>query len=88
MVQNLRAYFIRCATTIKLKMSVQAKIERFRMSQRSRLSSAKISGDIAAINCKKFPRGGKKLLPCCLGVAFTNPCHPMATDLGVGKEIY
>ena len=35
----------------------------------------------ATKNCKKIPRGGKKLASCCLGVAFATSCHPMAKGL-------
>ena len=45
--KNLRAYFILCVTTIKWKMCVQEKIELSSKSQRLRLRSTKISGDLS-----------------------------------------
>ena len=38
--------------------------------------------------CKRILRGGKEMAPCCPGVAFATPCHPMATGLaGVMKML-
>ena len=46
-VQNLRAHFILHIITIKWLMCVQEKIELSSMSQRPRLSSSKVSGDLS-----------------------------------------
>ena len=34
-------------------------------------------------NCKKFPRGVKKLASYCPGVTFATPCHFMAMGLNI-----
>ena len=71
-------------------MCLQEKNEVLSMSQRTRVGSMKISGDIFSIATKKkqenklqkgFPRIGKKLASSHPGVAFAIPCHPMATGL-------
>ena len=88
-VQNLRAYFMLRVVTIKWMMCVQEKIELTGMSQRPRLSSAKISGepllrsckDKATIKLQESSQGGKKLASWCSGVEFATPCHLMATGL-------
>ena len=49
MLQNLRAYFIFCVTAIKWKMCIQKEIEVSSMSQKPRLSSTKICGDISLV---------------------------------------
>ena len=48
MVQNLRAYFMLHVITIKWMMCVQEKLELTVTSQRPRLSSTKISGDLSS----------------------------------------
>ena len=53
MVQNLRAYFMLYAVTIKWVMCVQEKIELTGTSKRPRLSSTKISGDLSFAVKKK-----------------------------------
>ena len=49
MIQNLRAYFMLHVITSKWMMCVQDKIEPTGMSQRPRLSSTKISGDLSIV---------------------------------------
>ena len=67
-------------------MHVQKKNEVFSMSQRSRLSSIKTSGDLSTKKKqqnrlqKYFPRGGKKLVSCYPGVAFDTPWLQACTE--------
>ena len=49
MVQNLRAYFMLHIITVKWMMCVQEKIELTVTSQRPKLSSTKISGDLSLV---------------------------------------
>ena len=49
MVQNLRAYFMPYVITIKWMTCVQEKTELTSISQRPRLSSTKISGDLSLV---------------------------------------
>ena len=97
MVQNLRAYFILNNIKTKWIMSVQKKNELSSMSQRSLLSPIKISGDLSSVATKKeqqiklqkrFLRGGKKLAPCYLGVAFSTPNNPVAMGMYITFQSY
>ena len=88
-MRSLKAYFILYVIEIKWIMCVQKKTELCSMSQRSKWSSIKISGDLSFATKKKqqnrlqthFLRGGKTLAPSYPGVAFATPCHLMATGL-------
>ena len=80
MVQDLKAYFILQVITIKWSIYVQEKTKPSSMSQKPRLSSTKISGDLLGYkdkatteNFKTFCWGGKKLASCCPWVAFAIP---------------
>ena len=78
MVQNMRAYSIFYVITIKCISFMQEKTEFSCMSQRPRLISTKMLGDLSLAtkvkqqkttikNCKKILSGGKKMASCCPG---------------------
>ena len=85
MEQNLRAYFVLYAITIKWIMCVEKRINLSSMSQRPRLISSNISGDLCLTTkikqqhkiAKRTLRGGNKLAYYFPGGAFATPCQPM-----------
>ena len=81
MEQNLRAYFILYVITIKWTMCVEKKSNLSSMSQRPRLISSDISGDLCLTAIikqqhkisKRTPWRGNKLAYYFPGVAFATP---------------
>ena len=81
MEQNLRAHFILYVIAIKWIMFTEKKINLSSMSQRPRLISRDISGDLCLATeikqqhkiAKRTPRGGNKLAYYFPGLAFATP---------------
>ena len=80
MVQNLRAYFILYVITIKCTKCMQEKVEfscikvdldetKVDLDQNFSKSLLGYKDKATIKNCKKIPRGGKKMVSCCPGVA-------------------
>ena len=84
MVQNMRAFFTLYVITIKCINCMQEKTEFSCKSQRKRLISTKILGDLSLAtkikqqkttikNCKKILKSVKKMASCCPGAAVATP---------------